>query len=129
MARKILIVEDEYSQLSLLSDVFKASGFSVLTARNGQEGLDVAESEEPNLILLDIVMPVMDGITMLGHIRRNDDWGKEVPVLVITNLTTSDQLLHYNHTPEECLLKTDCSVYDILHRAKQILGNTGTCYA
>ncbi|MBC7943563.1 response regulator [Candidatus Saccharibacteria bacterium] len=80
----ILIVEDEVSLLNILQDKLTREGFNVLAAKNGKEGLDVALSEHPDLILLDIDLPVMDGVTTLQGIRA-DPWGKIARVIMLTN--------------------------------------------
>ncbi len=72
--KKILVVEDDVPELNALRDKFTREGFSILTAKNGEEGLAIALREHPDLILLDIIMPVMDGITMLVKLRE-DSWG------------------------------------------------------
>ena len=63
--KTILVVEDELPVLMALKDRIEEEDFSVLTARNGQDGLEAAKSKHPDLILLDIIMPIMDGMTML----------------------------------------------------------------
>ena len=88
--QKILIVEDEDSLRSVLSDEFVEQGFEVLHAQDGAEGLSRALREEPDLILLDVIMPVMDGITMLQWVRKENEWGQNVPVILLTNLTPTD---------------------------------------
>lgn len=70
----ILIVEDDVPELNALRDKFTHEGFSILEAKNGEEGLATALREHPDLILLDIIMPVMDGMTMLVNLRK-DPWG------------------------------------------------------
>lgn len=81
----ILLVEDEPSLRNVLRDELVHDGFSVLEARNGAEGLEVALHSHPDLILLDIIMPVMDGMTMLKKLRE-DPWGKDVKVVILTNV-------------------------------------------
>ena len=83
----ILIVEDELPLLKVYADRFSDEGFLVLKANNGQEGLDLAIKEKPDLILLDILMPVMDGLTMMQKLRENTTWGKTVPIMLLTNLS------------------------------------------
>jgi len=88
--KKILIVEDEEPLKLTLKKKFKNEGFSVLEATNGEDGLKLTQEKKPDLILLDIVMPVMDGMTMLKKLRKQD-FGKEMPVILLTNLAdTSD---------------------------------------
>jgi len=88
--RKILIVEDEVSILRALHDELTNNGFIVLEAKNGQEGLEIALREHPDLILLDIVMPVMDGIAMLDKLR-DDAWGENAQVIILTNLSDAEK--------------------------------------
>jgi DNA-binding response OmpR family regulator len=85
MAQKILIVEDEAPLRSLLVKVMSEAGFEVLEADDGQKGLDVALQDHPDLILLDLMMPVKDGMTMLSELRQ-DEWGKGVQVILLTNV-------------------------------------------
>jgi len=82
---KILIVEDEVDIRDALADMFAQYKFTVVTATNGQEGLDTAITEHPDIILLDLNMPVMDGHEMLARLR-NDPWGKDVKVVVLSAL-------------------------------------------
>jgi len=89
--KTILIVEDEPSQLMVLRDEFADHGFQVLTAGSGEEGLSVAFFRHPDVILLDIMMPHMDGESMLALLRRDREWGKHVPVLVLTNIIPDDE--------------------------------------
>lgn len=84
--KKILIVEDEPTLLKALQAEFsREDGFDVIIAHDGEEGLKVALSEHPSLILLDLLMPKMDGMAMLKKLRE-DTWGKNVKVIILTNL-------------------------------------------
>jgi len=118
MSKKILIVEDEKALVKVLSKELANSGFKVISARNGQEGLGLAQTENPDLILLDIVMPVMDGVTMLKKLRQKND----VPVIVLTNLNDKEHLEQamaagsYNF-----LVKSNYSLADIINKINQIL--------
>ena len=79
--------------LKALSDKFSREGFSVLEARNGEEGLDMALKTKPDLVILDLFMPVMDGKAMMEKLRE-DDWGKKVPIIILTNLNPDDKTLN-----------------------------------
>ena len=74
--RKIAIIEDELAIRDLYAFKFKLEGFEVYSASNGEEGLKVIEKEKPELILLDLKMPVMSGEEMLEKLRTYD-WAKE----------------------------------------------------
>jgi len=84
MSKKILIVEDEQDLREALADVLTQAGFQVLEATNGDEGLSTALTERPDLILLDVIMPIMDGQEMLKKLRQ-DPWGRSVRVIMLTS--------------------------------------------
>ncbi|MBI4333705.1 MAG: response regulator [Chloroflexi bacterium] len=67
--KRILVVDDEQRILKFLGVMLKVSGYDVITATNGQEGLQMVQTQNPDCILLDIVMPVMDGLEMLQKLR------------------------------------------------------------
>jgi len=90
--KKILIVEDDRQLRRALAVKLASEGFSVLEAVDGQEGLSMAMDEHPHLILLDLMLPKMDGMSVLEELRSKDNvWGKDVPVFIITNLGETDQ--------------------------------------
>lgn len=77
---RILVVDDEERILNFLNSKLKASGYEVLTANNGVMGLEQAQAQEPNLIVLDLLMPKMDGLEMLKELRTFSP----VPVIILT---------------------------------------------
>lgn len=120
--KKILIVEDEPGLLNALVDKFTHEGFVVLSAKDGQEGLEVALPEHPDLILLDIIMPVMDGMTMLRDLRK-DPWGKNVPVILLTNLSEAEKVAEsLSQGVYYYLVKSDWKLEDIVKKVKEKLG-------
>ena len=116
--KKILIVEDETSLRNALSDKLRLEGFIVLEAKNGEEGLDVALRDHPDLILLDIIMPKMDGLTMLKKLRE-DVWGKNTKVILLTNLSdnekVSEALLQGSY---DYLVKSDWKIGDVVAKIR-----------
>lgn len=82
---KIAIIEDDSTISQMYRMKFEADGFDVRMAGNGAIGVDVVERFRPDIILLDIQMPEMDGVEALKIIRSHD-WGKTIPVIVLTNL-------------------------------------------
>jgi two-component system chemotaxis response regulator CheB len=89
MAIKILIVDDSALMRRQLVEVFKRAGeFEIRTARNGQEAIEENLSFEPDVITLDINMPVMDGLTALAHIMAQ----RPVPVVMVSSLTEKGAL-------------------------------------
>ena len=89
MAKKILIVEDDKMISNMYETKLKQEGFDVILAENGATGLDLAIKEEPDIILLDVIMPQMDGFMVLQEIRSNPGT-KDKPVVMLTNLGTSE---------------------------------------
>ena len=83
--KAVLIVEDDAALRKVLTDKLTDEGFTVWGAVNGEEGLKLAEEKHPSLVLLDIFMPIMDGVTMLSKLRSKSAWGKHVTVLILTN--------------------------------------------
>lgn len=82
---KIVIIEDDPTISQMYRIKFESDGFEVHLAANGQIGINVAENVRPDIILLDLQMPEMDGTEALKIIRSRD-WGKTVPVIILTNL-------------------------------------------
>ena len=80
---KIMIVDDEPDLLELLKTTLLANGYDVVTASDGLEGLEQAKNESPDLILLDIKMPRMDGYTMLRELKKSEGT-KHIPVIMLT---------------------------------------------
>ncbi len=88
---KILVVDDEKDLVSTVEYRLKFSNCQVVTANNGQEGLDKAASEKPDLILLDTSMPVMNGHEMLKQLRANADL-KHIPVIMLTAISSPQDI-------------------------------------
>lgn len=124
----IEIVEDDDALLSVLVDKFTREGFQVLEAQDGKKGLDVALSEHPDLILLDILLPVMDGWTMLQKLRAENTWGKKVPVIILTNLSSDDDAQIANIVklePSYFLIKADWKIDDLVEKVRGRLNGGG----
>ncbi len=81
---KILVVDDVPENVRLLEAVLTARGYRVLTARDGIEALTVVEAEEPDLLLLDVMMPGLDGYAVCRRLRENDDTAV-LPVIMVTS--------------------------------------------
>jgi two-component system alkaline phosphatase synthesis response regulator PhoP len=85
MNKKILFIEDERALQDSLSEALKKEGFVVLSALDGKTGLEIAEKEKPDLILLDLILPRMDGFVVLEKLKEKKET-KDIPVIVLTNL-------------------------------------------
>ena len=85
MGKTILIVDDSAMICHVVTQILKESGYTVVTAKNGQEGCDLAQKHAPHLIIMDVEMPVMDGIQATALIKSNPRT-KHIPVLIFTSL-------------------------------------------
>ncbi|MBZ9578556.1 response regulator [Patescibacteria group bacterium] len=119
--KTILVVEDDVSTLRALVDTFTSEGFHVLKAKNGEEGLKLALKEHPDLILLDIIMPKMDGMTMLKKLRK-DEWGKNVRVVILTNLSAAEKTAEaLESRVYDYFIKTNWTLEKLVKRVKERL--------
>lgn len=82
---KIAIIEDDAVISQMYRMKFESDGFDVQLASNGERGVALVEHFSPDIILMDLQMPEMDGATALTNIRKHD-WGKDIPVIILTNL-------------------------------------------
>jgi len=85
MAQKIAIIEDDMAISQMYRMKFEAEGFTVETAENGKLGLELAQDMKPDVILLDLMMPEMNGDEMLAKMRQTS-WGKDIKVIILTNM-------------------------------------------
>ena len=120
---KILIVEDELFLLNVLCDKFKREGFTVLQATNGDIGMKTALKSKPDLILLDIVMPLVDGVTMIKHLREKKETS-DIPVIVISNLSEVERITEVLGARKgviEHLVKSHWSLEGVVNKVKDTL--------
>ena len=124
--KKILVVEDDAPMLRALIDKLRLEGFAVREAKEGHAGLKIALEEKPDLILLDILMPIMDGLTMLKELRGANTYGKTVPVILLTNLSADKEEIMRTVAetePSYYLVKPNFTLSQIMAKVKeQLLG-------
>ena len=124
--KNILIIEDDPVLLDALKIKLEKEEYQVLKAPDGQSGLEIARKHHPDLILLDLILPVMDGMTMLRKLRETDSWGKTVPVVILTNLSgDSNQIINdvTDLEPSYYLTKADLKLDDLLTKIKEVLAS------
>lgn len=119
---KIAIIEDDPTINQMYRMKFEADGFEVEVADDGQRGVALVESFRPDIILLDLQMPHMNGAEALAEIR-NHDWGKETPVIILTNLGVEEapkslQVL----TIHSYIVKADLTPRQVVGHVKEALG-------
>ena len=102
MTKMILIVEDEPKNMTLIRDLLQVSGYSTIEATNGKQGVELAKANKPDLILMDIQMPVMDGLEAT-RILKADTTTSNIPVLALTSYAMKGD--------KERMLKAGCDGY------------------
>jgi len=120
---KIAVIEDEAIVSKTLTEELEDAGFEVVEAFDGEEGLRMVLKEEPDLILLDIVMPRMDGMTMMANLRKSGKFGSQVPIILLTNLNVDDKIMGEigRNEPAYYLVKADYSLIDVVQKVKGCL--------
>ena len=117
----IVIIEDDQVISQMYRMKFESDGFTVHVAGNGADGISVAEETKPDLILLDMQMPGMNGDEALAEIRKHD-WGKDIPVIVLTNLGEEEAPKHLRSLGiESYIVKADLTPRQVVDRVKQTL--------
>jgi DNA-binding response OmpR family regulator len=119
---KIAIIEDDPVISQMYRMKFEADGFDVQLANNGKRGVALVQTFTPDIILMDLQMPEMDGAEALAVIRKND-WGKEIPVIILTNLGEEE-------SPKEIralgihsyIVKANLTPRQVVQRVKEALG-------
>ena len=117
MAKKILLIDDEPEILEICRDYLKASGYDVVTARDGAQGLSFARRGKPDLIVLDLMMPEMDGLDVCRAIRRESN----VPIIMLTaRVEETDKLIGLEIGADDYITKP-FSPRELVARVKVIL--------
>ncbi len=126
---KVLIVEDDKSILDLYERKFSSSGYKVIKAIDGAEGVECFKSEKPDVVILDVMLPIMNGFEVLKKIKSFNE-GKDVPIVILSNygempnITEGlmggavEYLIKVEHTPEEVVE----IVEDALSSRKSLIG-------
>jgi two-component system response regulator (stage 0 sporulation protein F) len=122
MKKKILVVEDEEGLRLLYEEELKAEGYEVLTARNGREAIQQLEVGKPDLIILDIVMPVMDGMEALGRIVGKD---RKIPIVLNTSYSGYQQ--DFMSWAADAYLTKSADLSELKDKVRELLekGKTG----
>lgn len=121
MARTIAIVEDDNSIAEMYRMKFEADGYKVGTAPNGKLGLELIEKLKPDVVLLDLMMPEMNGDEMLARMRKTK-WGKKIPVVVLTNLGEAEVAEHVlENNVAGFIVKAQLTPAEVAEKVKQVL--------
>ncbi len=115
-------MEDEAAVSGVLRDNLENEGFEVFIATDGEEGLNMALKEKPDLILLDILLPKIDGTTVMQKLRE-DSWGKTVPIILLTNLEADAEKMRRvaKDEPAYYMVKSAWKMEDVVAKVKEVL--------
>jgi len=120
LPKKILIVDDDAGIRRLLSKFLEREGFTVVLAEDGLEGVEVAKKEQPDLIVLDVVMPRMDGLTAARLIKFYKPLS-EVPILFLTAKDASKEIELAQEVRAECYITKPFDVRQVISEIKGLL--------
>lgn len=122
--KKVLVVDDDDNLRLPLTDKLKIEGFEVFEAKNGEEGLKKALEAHPDIILLDIMMPIMSGWEMLGKLRK-DKWGEKAKVMMLTVIEDAGSIARMMQDGGSgYLIKTEQSMDGIVEKVRDMLKNS-----
>lgn len=122
---KIAIIEDDSVISQMYRMKFEADGFEVQVANNGKDGVALVQEFSPDMVLLDMQMPIMNGDEALKNIR-GEEWGKTVPVMILTNLGEEEAPKDIRSLGiESYIVKADLTPRQVVERVKTTLGLAG----
>lgn len=104
---KVLVVEDNIDEAKLVKMILEPEGYEVVTALNGKEGWEKVGEEKPDLIILDIMMPELDGFAFCSRLRSNRDY-QDIPVVLVTAVAKHIQETRY---PLDGIMRADADEY------------------
>jgi DNA-binding response OmpR family regulator len=118
---KVALIEDDMAIVQMYRMKFETEGYEVQTAPDGQSGLDLIVSFEPNVVLLDLMMPGMNGLDML-HKLRSQPGGREVKVIVLTNMGDTETATRvYKMAADDYIVKAEMTPKQVAERVKALL--------
>lgn len=126
MAHKILVVEDEEILLTALQEELRQGGYTVDGAVDGEDGLVKIKAFKPDLVLLDLVMPKMDGMAVLRKLKESPETA-ELPVVILTNLSDYERISEaLSLGAKDYLVKANYSLADLMDKVKAVLARGKT---
>jgi DNA-binding response OmpR family regulator len=118
---KVLIVDDEPNNVDFLEQALEDSGYQLITATNGQEALNKIQSEQPDLVLLDLAMPIMDGFAVLAEVKA-DQVLRDIPVIIISAEHDSKSVVKGIKQGAEDYLTKPVNADILVKKVKEYLG-------
>jgi DNA-binding response OmpR family regulator len=126
--KKILMIEDDVAMRDIVIHKLLAHGFEVKEAEDGKKGLEMIESERPDLVLLDLMMPEVDGFTVLETVRHHkDEQLKRTPIIILSNLWSNKDILRAKDLQVQAyLVKAYFTTEEILNKINEVLEHPET---
>lgn len=118
---KILIIENDRTLSTALRDFLTAQGYEVKVAASGEKGLEIAKQEQPDLIILDLMLEQLTGIDVLREIRQDKEWGKQVIVIVLSGLTYLTNMEEIKDLSTKFVPKSDFKMNALADLIKKLL--------
>jgi CheY-like chemotaxis protein len=118
---KVLVVDDEPLNVDYIEQGLEDCDYQIVTAFNGQEALDQIQKEHPDLILLDLMMPVLDGFAVLAKIKADNDL-RNIPVIIISSMSDSKSIVKGIKQGAEDYLTKPVDVDLLVQKVKEYLG-------
>jgi CheY-like chemotaxis protein len=123
MSQTILFIEDEAAAQKSLGFALKNQGYTVISALDGESGLRLAKTQKPSLILLDLILPKIDGFEVLEQLK-NDSETRDIPIVILTNLERMDDVERALELGAKTYLtKSSYTLAEVVEKVKKALGN------
>ncbi len=120
-ATKVAIIEDDVSIVQMYQLKFQSEGFDVQTAGDGEAGLALIESFKPDIVLLDLMMPYMNGLDMLSKLRSTDA-GSKTKVIVLTNMGDTETATRvFKMSANDYIVKAELTPKQVVERVQKLL--------
>jgi DNA-binding response OmpR family regulator len=120
--KRVLLIEDEQILLELLDRKLRSQGYETFLANDGEKGLQLARQIVPDIIILDIVMPKMDGFTVMAEIQKDKNL-KEIPIIIVSNSGQSVELSKARQLgARDWLIKTEFDPQEVIEKIKKQIG-------
>jgi DNA-binding response OmpR family regulator len=125
---RILVVDDEPNIVQTLKDRLEMNEYAVETAANGEEGLRIAREKTPDMVLLDVIMPIMDGHEMLEKLRQNE-WGRNISVIMLTARSQAQDIARARACNIDDYIIKPFDLSELLEKIENILERKKTAVA
>jgi DNA-binding response OmpR family regulator len=117
----VLVVDDNEDSLRIVESILRSAGFEVCLARDGKQGIEIAEASAPELIILDIMMPVMDGVEALQRLRDSPRTSR-IPVILLTAKTQDEDVIAGYQTGADYYMTKPFTAKQLLYGVRLVLG-------